>query len=174
MARGQLFRVPTTNSTENETISDVAGSKADRRENGGDSLYALAYNLEEHFHSTQKVAPNLANAIAVSANAAAWTYGNLSNDIIAAAGVASPFDIHGVAIDNMNANDEYQLALVKTVAAVDTVISEVTFVRTSPQLTSLHIAIQTPLIEANAQIRAKLASKAGSSTCNVKVRYHTY
>jgi hypothetical protein len=169
---------PATNSADNPDFRYVIGSKLDASYAGGTSLFAHAHTLEDHVHSTQLVRPDLANAVTVTGHANAWTYGVLSGDIIPAAGpgsMASPFDIHGIAINTISANDQYQLALVKTVGGVDTVIMEVSFVRESPQLTSMHIPVQTPLMAAWTQIRAKLASAGGGGdTCGIKVRLHVY
>ena len=176
--RNPQFLVSATNAADNVTTGDVIGSKLDRAENGGSSLYAYTHTLEEHFHSTQLVRPALAAAAPVVGGAGAWAYGLLSGDIVPAAGAGSmaiPFDIHGLAINAISANDQYQLALVKTVGGVDTVIMEVSFVRDSPQVTSMHIPVQTPLMAAGTQIRAKVASASGGGdSVAIKVRLHAY
>jgi hypothetical protein len=165
---------PATNAAGDTTIAEVVGRKADASYAGGTSISGRLHTLSEHFHSTQLVRPHLAAAINVAAAAPAWTYGALSGDLVAAASIAVPYDVHGIAIDSMSANDSYQLALVGTLGGVDTVVCEVSMVRTSPQLTSLHIPVQMPLLAANTRLRAKLASAAGSNTINLKVRLHTY
>lgn len=126
--------------------------------------------IEEHVHGPQFVRPDLAAAITVTAAGGAWTYGALSNDIIAAAGITDKFDIHWIDI-KPNANDLYQLALV---AGASTVIAEVSFERVAAAPVTFSFPVMTAIQAGSTQIRAKLASAGGGSTADIKVLVHTY
>ena len=62
-----------------------------------DSIGKL-YEMAHHIHSKQQVAPSGAVPITVTSAGGAWTLGNFSNDIIAAAAVTFRYDIHFVII----------------------------------------------------------------------------
>lgn len=126
--------------------------------------------IEEHVHQTQIVRPNLGASVVVTAAGGAWTYGGLSNDLVAADSIANEFDIHWIDI-KANANDLYQLALV---AGADTVIAEVSFERVGVQSVTFTFPIITPIQAANTQIRAKVACAAGGNTCDIKILLHVY
>jgi len=128
--------------------------------------------LDDHAHSVQKVSPSGAAGIAVTSGAGAWNLGAFSADIIAAGAVALPFDIHGVDIENPDANAEYELVLYY--GAADTEAGRCTFTRTNAITISRSTSMQTPLIPAGSRVRAKLMDSAGAASITIKIWFHTY
>jgi hypothetical protein len=102
--------VPATDSADNRTMRDVIGSKSDRTYNGGDSIFAEVHTLGDHFHKPVKVYPTLADGITVTGAAGAWTLGSIV-EIIPAATVGDPFDVHFVNIESASATDTYEIVL---------------------------------------------------------------
>jgi hypothetical protein len=163
--------VPSLNSSDNVSMRDVIGNKTD--DESGTSLKSDTYTLKAHAHSVQLCAPTLADGLTMAASVTPWTLGNFIV-VIATNAVTSPFDIHQVHVGNFSANDVYELALYQGANGVETVIARIRFTRTSNNNPGSVLPVTTPLIPANTQIKAKLASKAGSSTANFSVMYHTY
>jgi hypothetical protein len=69
--------LPTTDSADNNQMSDVIGNKTDTHD--GDSLAAKIHTLEEHAHKPSKVIPALADGVVVTSSATAWTLGAATN-----------------------------------------------------------------------------------------------
>jgi hypothetical protein len=134
-----------------------------------DNTHLVQY-AEKHVHTVQLVRPHLADSVLVTADAAAWTYGALSNDLIAIDSMTDEFDIHWIDI-KANGNDQYQLAIV---AGASTVIAEASFQRAVVQNVTFSFPITTPVQAIGTQIRAKVATSAGSNTCNIKLLIHIY
>ena len=160
--------VPVADSAVNIRAADVIGNKNDSHV--GSSLYSKAETLLDHVHNVSKVYPTLAGGVQVTAGAA-WTLGAFA-EIIPASTITSDFDIHAVDIENISANDVYELVLYQ--GASDTEIGSVRFVKDAAQSATLNTIIQTPIVPANARIRAKIASAAGSDNVTISLRYHTY
>ena len=160
--------VPGVNGALNASINDVIGNKSD--DESGDSLYAIGYIIESHHHSVSKVYPTLAAGVTVTAGTAeAWTLGD-PVQIVPAATITSPFDIHWITIIASVATT-YELVLYA--AAVE--IGRVRIVRPAGNLTTSQLPMITPLIAAGTAINAKVASATGdANTVTISIGYHTY
>jgi hypothetical protein len=128
--------------------------------------------MEEHVHSASKVYPTLAAAVTVTGAAGAATLGNYA-EIVPASTITSPFDVHYINVEDASADDSYELVIYATT----TEIGRVRFiVDTSVFGSGLPaVPIQTPIVDANAQIQAKVASiGGGGDTVDISLHYHTY
>ena len=95
--------------------------------------------------------------------------------IVPANTIPSPFDIHCLNIAAVNANDTFELILYSGPNGSEAEIGRVRFTRLSNAGAAPHEPFQTPIIPANTQIKAKVASQAGTSnTCTISVMYHHY
>ena len=161
--------VPTVDSAANSDIRDVIGNKNDTH--SGTSIMALAETLEEHAHKEAKVWPTMADGIVVTAAATDWTgLGNYA-EIAAANDITSDFDIHYISVEDISANGVYELVLY----AATTEIGRVRFVQNAVQDSTVNVPFQTPIVAANTQIQAKVASdNAAADTVTISLGYHTY
>lgn len=169
---GFVHGVPSTDSAANTLSRDVIGSKLDTHD--GDSIYARAHTTHEHFHHQARCYPTLANGVVVLGGAA-WTLGNFVEIVPVGSGEAlqtNDFDIHHIIVESSNATDIYELVLY----AVEVEIGRVRFVADTGIFTGgvPDVPIQTPIIPANTQIQAKLASISGGDTATISLYYHTY
>jgi hypothetical protein len=128
--------------------------------------------IEEHVHNESAVYPTLAAGVTVTGHADAWTLGAYA-EIVPASTITGVFDIHFINVEDASADDIYELVLYEVtteIARVRFVVDTSVFGGGLPS-----IPIITPIIAANAQIQAKLATSAGGSdTAVVSVHYHTY
>jgi hypothetical protein len=167
------LKIPSTvNSTDNVLSRDVLGRKDDTH--AGTSLMAFSDRINEHFHSSVKVYPTLAAGVVVTTAVAAWTLGAYVV-VVPANTIAADFDIHHINVSAWNANDTFELVLYAGPNGGEVEIGRVRLTRLSNVGASPHIPFQTPLIAANSQIKAKLASQAGTSnTVTMSIMYHNY
>ena len=164
--------VKAKNAAGNTDIVDVIGQKTD--DESGNSLYAYENILRKHTHSASKVYPTLANGITVTGAAGAWTLGAFAV-IVPANTIPSIFDIHHINISAYNANDVFELVLYSGPDGSEVEIGRVRFTRISNVGASPHVLFISPLIAANSQIKAKIATQAGTSnTATISIMYHTY
>ncbi len=164
--------IPTTNTTNNNTINDVIGNKLD--DESGDSLYSKAYTVQRHIHSEQLIYPTLANGITVTSSAAIWTLGAYAV-IIPENTIANSFDIHAIHVGTFSANDVYEIKLYSGSDGSETHIGSARFARTNATNPGSVLPMTTPLINANTQIKAALASMVGGNeSIRISVIYHTY
>lgn len=159
--------VPTADSSDNNTMNDVIGNKNDTHL--GDSIRALIHILDEHIHKSSKMYPTLANGEPV-VSGAAWVLG-VFKEIIPINTITDPFDVHYVSIENLTANDTYELVLYD---GADAEIGRCRFVKNAVQDGTVNVPIQTPIQPANTQIKAKLATSSGGDTATISLFYHTY
>jgi len=160
--------VPAANSADNVTTADVVGNKSDGH--SGTPLVAITHTLEEHAHAISKVYPTLAGGVTATAGAS-WVLGSLV-EVVPASTITDDFDIHAIDVEDISANDTYELVLYQ--GAGDTEVGRIRFVRTAVQSATQNTIIQTPIVPANARIRAAVASAAGSNDVTISLRYHTY
>lgn len=154
--------------TGNLDIADVIGNRDD--DHSTITLAGRAHMLHDHAHKSQNVYPTLADGIVVTSSAVAWTLGNFI-EIIPASTIISPFDLHFLDISSISANDNYELVIY----AVEVKIACVSFTKSAGGEPNVPLRIQTPINLANAQIQAKLASKAAlARTIELKIQYHIY
>lgn len=164
--------VPSQDSSNNNYLQDVIGNKTDTHD--GDSIYAINETLLDHVHSESKVYPTLANGVTVTAAAGAWTLGSFA-EIFPASTITSDFDIHYIGVENISANDVYELVLYSGPVASEIEIGRVRFAKNTNLEGTINQPFQTPIILANERIAAKLASQGGGSdTVTISIFYHTY
>jgi hypothetical protein len=172
MAYGPNIPVPSADSANNVYFTDVIGNKSDTH--SGTSLAATSNLLRDHTHKPVKVYPTLADGVTVTGAAGAWGLGNFAV-IVPDNTITSPFDIHFINVAAFNANDTFELVLYSGADASEVEIGRVRFTRITNVGAAPHIPFQTPINAANSQIKAKLASQAGTSnTATISIMYHTY
>ena len=160
--------VPAQDSADNIIVRDVLGTKIDTH--NGDSVAAFIHTILEHVHSSGDVYPSLANDERVVAAAGAWTLGAFK-EIVPVGGITDDFDVHFIEISTASANDVFEVWLY----AVEVRIAKARFARTTNQVRVASKPVQTPIIPANTQIQAKLASQAGGSkTADISIQFHPY
>lgn len=171
--KGHSNAVPAVDGARNTTINEVVGNRSD-----GHSTTTLAGRLkliEEHIHNVAKVIPTMADGEPVTATADDWT--NLGDFAVIAAtnAITSDFDIHWVNVEAVSANGQYELVLYSGADASEVEIGRVRFGKTTNQDGPQSVPILTPLIPANTQIKAKVASdNAVADIVSISLGYHTY
>jgi len=135
------------------------------------TTYDLVHVIEEHLHGSQMCYPTLADPVEVTAGGGAWTLGNFT-EIVPAAAIGSPFDIHFAVLSNPDSNEDYELHLFY--GAGDVECARIAFTRTGAFTGSLYQAVITPIMPADSRIWAKLADGSGGAKVDVKLIYHTY
>ena len=127
--------------------------------------------LDEHVHSSVFVRPTLANGELVEGGGV-WTLGAFK-EIIAADDIGTDFDIHWINIEAATADDIYELVLYVEE-------TELTRERFTVSLTAgarvllPPLATQTPIVKANSQIQAKVASATGNEDVTISLEGHMY
>jgi hypothetical protein len=164
--------VSAKNSANNVTEADVIGNKTD--DESGNSIAAKAFMLDTHAHSACNVYPTLANGVTVTGAAGAWALGAFEV-LVPANTITDPFDIHHINVSAYNANDTFELVLYSGADGHEVEIGRVRFTRTTNVGSPAHVPFQSPINAANTQIKAKIASQAGTSnTATISIMYHTY
>lgn len=131
--------------------------------------------LIEHIHGVDLAMPSLADGVLVTSKNIAWTLGDNFAVVIATDAVPNDFDIHWINIEDASANGVYEVWLYSGADAAEVVIAKKRFVREAARVATTGIALMTPLLPANTQIKAKLASDgAVADTANISVDYHVY
>ena len=165
--------VPATDSADNETIRDVIGSKLDTHD--GDSIRAVLHTLDDHIHGKAEVHPSLADGIVVTATANDWTDLGAFAVIAATNAITFDFDIHYISIENISANGVYELVLYSGADAAEVEIGRKRFAQNAVQDSIVNVPFRTPIIPANTQIKAKLASdNAVANTVTITLAIHPY
>lgn len=165
--------VPTVDAAVNASMRDVVGNKDDTHD--GNSLAAWAHANADHIHKCMDVFPSGGAGVTVTASDSnPWTLGSFAV-IVAADAIASDFDVHFLVIETMSANAIYELVLYSGADASEMEIAHARFVRVTNQVRSVHIPIQTPIVPANTQIKAKVMSSTGAlDSITMSLAYHTY
>ncbi|MFA5401808.1 MAG: hypothetical protein WC359_15255, partial [Dehalococcoidia bacterium] len=122
------------------------------------------HELYEHNHGSQFVRPTGAVPIVLTAGAA-WTLGDFSADIIAAADITNPFDLHWAELSGPDTNASYEIVLYY--GAADTEYCRCAFTRTGVFTSSITVPLQGPIIPAGSRIRAKLMSDQAGVTVGI-------
>lgn len=150
--------VPAQNSAANATINDVIGSKTDN--NLGTSLYARLDELYDQWQAERLVYPTLAaGATIVSANAN-WTYGAYAI-IVPASTITANFHIFSISIEACDRDATFQLEVYK--GAADDIVTAVRFNITGGFFGNQVMFLGSEEIDANSQVRARLASSNGAA-----------
>lgn len=132
--------------------------------------------ISDHIHGVQYAYPNLATAVSITStnDVTTWTPG-ADTQVIPAATVTSPFDIHYISIGSVPTNGSYQLDLYQGADGAGTKICSVTFSRVDNFNKSFPLPVITPIMAANTRVYGKLADSADDGiTVTFKVWYHTY
>ena len=131
--------------------------------------------LEDHFHYTGFVRPNLANGISIQSAAGAWAAFPTPTQIIAASDITSIFDIHWLDIADISAADDYQIQLYTGAALSEVLLDPSTFSAVAGSLKISAFATGTIRVPANTRISAALSNKnAAQRTLALKLKGHTY
>jgi len=164
-----ILAVPAQNSAANVTINDVVGNKTDN--NLGNSLYGRLDELYDQWQAERQVYPTLAaGATVVSANAN-WTYGAYAV-VVPANAIATNFHIFNLSVEACNRDATFQLEFYK--GAADDVVTAVRFNITGGFFGNQVYFLGSEEIDANAQVRARLASSNGAAqiaTIQVSIVY---
>lgn len=165
--------VPAVDSAANLTMRHVIGNKSDTHD--GNSLASFAHTTDEHQHSVGEVIPSGQAGVTLTAgDANPWTLGGF--EVVAATNaITDEFDIHFVVVEAMSANATYEIVLYSGADASEVEIARFRIVRVTNQVKSAMIPIQTLIITANTQIKAKVMSSTGNlDTTTISLQYHTY
>ena len=155
------------------TINDVIGARTDGHNTT--TLAGQLHKLDEHFHMSAMVIPTLADGVVVTATSNDWTDLGAFAVVAATNAITSDFDIHFVNVEAVSANGIYELVLFAGADAAEVEIGRVRFGKTTNQDGPTSAPIITPLIPANTQIKAKLASdNAVADTVAISLEYHIY
>jgi len=155
-----------------KTKTDLIGLITDKETNN--TIFGKLYELIKHIHSVQYCYPTLANGIQAVASASIWTLGSYVI-VIPTNTIGNPFDIHHIHISSFSDNTVYELHLFSGADGAESFICAIRFARNSNTNQGSNLPVVTPLIPANTQIKAKLASSSnGADTANFSVMYHTY
>jgi len=159
--------VPSVDSSANATIRDVIGNKLDTH--ASNSIYGRLDELYDAFQLERKVYPTMAAGAAIVSPAGVWTYGNYAT-IVPANTIANDFHILNVSIENSNvAAGVFQLELYK--GGADDIITAVRFAMAGGFWGNMVYLIGSEEVEANSQVRARLASSVGAATITVSIVY---
>ncbi len=165
--------VPAVDSSNNLTSRDVIGNKLD--EHNTTSITGQIHELIEHTHKEAMAIPSGAAGVVVTAgDSEAWDLGSFA--VMAATNaIGEDFDIHFVVVEVMTATATYEIVLYAGADGAEVEIGRVRVVRVTNQVRSAHLAIQTPLIPANTQIKAKVMSSTGAlDALTLSLFYHEY
>jgi len=171
--------LPSANSTNNVNYADVIGNKADNVLHGPwqSSLYQLSgYMSYYHVHSPSICYPRDADPIILTAvnDALTWSEG-AKVEIIPAATITIPFDIHWIILGNISANGNYVIKIYTGGVGAEVFWGEAAFTRDTSQVRGSQIPLQGPPVAANTRISASLLSGANNGeTVAVKVYTHSY
>lgn len=158
--------VPAVNSAANSSVEQVVGNKSDTHV--GDSAMAILHILNEHAHVHSEVYPTLANGEDV-VSGAAWVLG-VFKEIVPVNTINEVFDIHYISIEELSANDVYELVLY----AATVEIGRVRFIKNAVQDGTVNVPFQCDMQPANTQIQAKLATSSGGDTARISLFLHRY
>lgn len=135
---------------------------------------AVLHLLDEHFHSTPFVFPDLAASVELTAEAPAWDNTAALVELIAAGAITSSYDIHWADIV-LNNDGEYQLGLYAGGAGSEVLVCPVTITRVTNQVRSVALPIMMPKQPANTRLSARIASgQVNADTINIKISGHRY
>ncbi len=127
--------------------------------------------LDEHIHSSVFVRPTLAAGKLVE-GAGVWTPGAFK-EIIAVNDIGSDFDIHWINIEGATADDIFELILY--VETTEITRERFTITLTAGNRVTLPpLSTQTPILQANSQVQAKVASAAGNQDVTISLEGHMY
>jgi hypothetical protein len=166
---GQGSRVTAINSTDNNFFDDVIGNKNDSV--NGNSIVSLLKIAAAYVHAQARVYPTLAGGVSVVCGTNPWTLGSFAV-VIPANTIALPYIIDMVDVASLSVIDTYELVLYYGADGAEVEAGRIRFSRSTLNIAGPN-RIQTEIIPANSQIKAKIASGIGSSeTAIISFNYH--
>jgi len=139
------------------------------------SIFGRLHYIEEHLHSTSRTAPELADALVLTAGSGAWSATGAITEIIASATITDRYDVHFVNLSAFSANGEYEIQLFEGSAGSEVQIASIPATRNAVQSQEGSQPTLTPKIDANERLSARVASgNVAADTLALKVVYHTY
>ena len=165
---GHANNVAAADSAANNTVADVIGNKSDTY--AGSSIRARTDTVYDDFHNQMMLYPDLALGTTVTAAGGIWTLGSFTV-LVATNAISSPFDIHGVNWDNYSGNGQYQLNVYSGADGAEVLIGSVKINRQDVSNTTSESILNTPILPANTQVKAKLATRNGGMNVNITLRY---
>lgn len=175
-----LSAVPPTNSTGNNTIGEVVGSKEDFvgvPYNFSDNSLAAHLNTSYyHVHGQSFVYPSLANDVTLTSGAGAWDDSGAKTEVIPANALStSAFDLHWINISDIDGTTEIQIDIYAGGAGSEVLIGGTRASRTTNQARNGPSRIQIPQQPANTRISCRLSSEeVDVTTCKVSFEGHYY
>jgi hypothetical protein len=106
------------------------------------------------------VYPTLAAGATVVSSTANWTYGAYA-EVVPASTITTDFRITGIAVESCNRDAVFELQLYK--GATDVIVSSIRFSVNGGFFGNQVYLITSTLIDANARVRARLASSNGAA-----------
>lgn len=164
--------VPAADSVANIDIIDVVGSKTDTF--AGDSVYSRLDEVYDNLNIERRVYPTLVAGATVVSAAADWTLGAYA-EIVPAGTITNNFHILNISIESMNKNGVFQLELYK--GAGDDLITTVRFAVVGGFWGNSVYVVGAEEIDANARVRARLASSDGlanQATATISICYYEH
>ncbi len=131
----------------------------------------ITHILDEHVHTPCQVYPTLANGVAVLGGGA-WALDGAFVPIVPINTIRQRFDIHWLCIEALSVNEVYEIVLYA--GAAQTEVGRVRVVKNAAQDGTMNIPMQTPIIDADSKIEAKVATAGGTDTATISIFYHTY
>jgi len=157
-----------TGSREN-TIGDSLDGHSDP------TIFGRVRQIQEHIHSPNLVIPSLAAGITVASKNIAWTLSDNFTVVVATNAITEDFDFHWLNVENMSANGVYELWLYSGADASEVVFAKKRLTREVNKAARAGLGMISPLMPANTQIKAKLATEnAVADTMTFTLEYHTY
>jgi hypothetical protein len=129
--------------------------------------------LLDHVHHEAKCYPTLAAGVELTAGSPAWALGTKIQIIPATTGVTSPFDVHYINVESMDADGTYEIVLWSGASGA-TEVGRVRVTRTSSQLKCDAVPIHMPIQAAGTRIMASVACSTAGKKAIISVLYHTY
>lgn len=164
--------VPTADSTANANMADVIGNKTDTHE--GNSIYSRLDEVYDNLNNERLCYPSLANGVSVVSANADWTYGNYAT-VVPVSTITNDFHIIAVSIEACDRDAVFQLELYK--GAADDVVQAVRFAVNGGFFGNQIYVLGSEEVEANSQIRARLASSNGAAqiaTIAISIVYYEH
>jgi hypothetical protein len=164
--------VPAADSVANVTTADVVGNKLDTH--ASNSLYGRVQEVYDYLNNERLVYPTLAAGAAVVSANANWTYGAYAT-VVPINTITNDFHIVAVSIEACDRDAVFQLELYK--GAADDVVQAVRFAINGGFFGNQIYVLGSEEIEANSQVRARLASSNGLAqvaTVSISIVYYEH
>jgi len=134
---------------------------------------AKLHEVQEHFHSVQKVYPTLGNGVEILSAETSWVLGPIT-EIMPQGITTLRFDIHEILVEDVNVQDK-TFELVLYYGPLDIECGRTRFAATSLKGGVPAVAMQTPIMNGGSRIRGRIAVSSGSQNwAKISLRYHEY